>query len=680
MISGVFMEDIVKEWSELKRAIEYHNYRYYTLDAPEISDAEYDRLFQRMLFLERQYPNLVTFDSPTQRIGAQPQEAFSEVRHRHPMLSLENCFSDEEVKDFDQRVRKLLKKSLKLPDDDSIEYTVEPKIDGLAVELVYAGGRLVTGSTRGDGYVGENITANVKTILSVPLGLDQSKGGRPFPDLLEVRGEIYMEKEAFELFNKSRVMKGETAFANPRNAAAGSVRQLDSKVTAKRPLSMFCYGVGTPKDLDCGTQYELMLTLQRWGLRVNRPHIKLCRKLEEVIEYSREIERQRNVFPYEIDGAVIKVNRIDFQTLLGEKARTPRWALAYKFKPNQETTRIVRIGVQVGRTGALTPVAHLEPVSIGGVTVRRATLHNEQEIMRKDIREGDRVVVQRAGDVIPEVVTAIHSVRDGSERPFLMPKMCPVCGTEAVRRPNEKIIECPNPKCPGRLKEALKHFVSRRSMNIEGLGEKILGQLYERGMVKYPADLYALRLEDIISLEKIEEKSAGNLLGAIEKSKYTTLSKFIYALGIRHVGEHVAQVLAGRYSDVQKIQNATMDELTAIPGIGTEIAGSIVEYFSNSSNREMVQRLLDAGVRFAEPPAQSPVSGKTFVITGTLESMKRYEVEELIVKKGGRVASSVSKSTDFIVTGKSPGSKMEKAAKLGIPVLKEEDLIEILRG
>lgn len=673
------MNPIEQDIKALREKIRHHNYRYYVLDSPEVSDAEYDRLFQRLLQLETEHPDLVTPDSPTHRVGATPQLAFEEVRHRTPMLSLENGFTEGAVKDFDDRIRKWLSKAGEVMIQGNLEYTVEPKIDGLAVSLVYEKGRLVSAATRGDGAVGENITSNVKTILSVPLTLDQKNGTPPIPDILEVRGEIYMEVEAFESLNRSRTQKGEAPFANPRNAAAGSVRQLDPKVTVKRPLSMFCYGVGSPYGLFWETQYEMMLTLQRWGLRVNRPHLTLCKTLEQVLACCQQMEEGRGDFPYEIDGAVVKLNRLAFQHLIGEKSRSPRWAIAYKFAAIQETTRILRIEVQVGRTGALTPVAHLEPVTIAGVTVRRATLHNDVEIARKDIHEGDVVVVQRAGDVIPEVVMAVPSVRDGSERPFSMPPHCPVCGTDVIRRPGDKVVACPNPECPARVKETLQHFVSRRAMNIEGLGEKILTQLYERGLVKDPSDLYALRFEDVLSLNKIEQKSAGNLLKAIEKSRYTTLGKLIYALGIRHVGEHVARVLADQYGDLTKLQEATQENLSGIPGIGPEIAGSVAEYFADPANRDMVHRLFERGIRFEAQPSVSNLAGKTFVMTGTLSSMKRTDAQDQIVRKGGRVSSAISKSTDFLVVGESPGSKLDKARKLGIQFLTEEDFLNLLK-
>jgi DNA ligase (NAD+) len=674
------MEEVREEIRELRRLIEYHNHRYYVLDSPEISDAEYDRLFNRLLELEKAHPELVSLDSPTQRVGAPIQGPFSEVRHTHPMLSLENCFTEAEIRAFDERVKRFLAKAGVTEAEAGLEYTVEPKIDGLAVELVYERGVLVSAATRGDGYVGENITANAKTILAIPLRLETFRDAAPFPERLEVRGEIYMEKEAFEALNRTRGSSGEQPFANPRNAAAGSVRQLDPKVTAKRPLAMFCYGVASPAETGCNTHYEIMLRLQQWGLRVNRPWIKICNGIDETVAACREIEAARPSFSYEIDGAVIKVNRIDYQRILGEKARNPRWALAYKFEPNQQTTRVLKIDVQVGRTGALTPVAHLEPVSIGGVTVRRATLHNEHEVLRKDIREGDTVIVQRAGDVIPEVVAAIPSLRKGTERPFAMPDKCPVCGTPVVRRLSERIVECPNNSCPARKREALRHFVSRRAMDIEGLGEKILDQLIEKGLVRDPSDIYSLTFEQLKGLEKIEEKSAGNLMSAIEKSKYTTLAKFIFSLGIRHVGEQVAQVLAANFRDIGKIQAASLKDLESIDGVGPEIAGSIVEFFSSPDKRALVRRLIDAGIRFEEPPGLSPISGKTFVITGTLSRMKRFEAQDLIVKKGGRVASSVGKSTDFLVVGDSPGSKLEKAKALGIKILGEEDFIKLVGG
>ena len=668
------MEDIKRQIEELREKIRYHNYRYYVLDDPEISDAEYDRLFRQLVELEQAHPELITPDSPTQRVGAEPLEAFAQVTHRQPMLSLENAFGADELREFDGRVKRFLGRS------SGIEYTAEPKIDGLAVELVYENGKLVVASTRGDGYVGEDITANIKTILSVPLALMERKNGRPIPELLEVRGEVYMEIEAFEKLNRERIERGLPPFANPRNAAAGSVRQLDPRVTAKRPLNMFCYGVGEVRGASFETQMELMMALQQWGLRVNRQYIKLCKSIEEAVKYCERLEKDREAFPYEIDGAVIKVNSIELQRRLGEKARSPRWAIAYKFQPNQETTRLIRIEVQVGRTGVLTPVAHLEPVEIGGVTVKRATLHNEEEIQKKDIREGDIVLVQRAGDVIPEVVMPIVSKRTGNEKKFQMPKNCPVCGAEVVRKPGEVASRCPNPNCPAQIKEALKHFVSKGAMNIEGLGDKLITQLIEKDLVKEPADLYTLTKDDLLKLDKVADKAATNLLEAIEKSKKTTLAKFIYALGIRHVGEHIANVLAQHFGNIESLASATEEELMAIDEIGPEIAQSIVSYFEDEDNRRQLKRLLECGIQIEAPsrPAKSPVAGKTFVFTGTLSSMTRSQAKELVERLGGRVASSVSAATDYVVAGASPGSKLAKAREKGVTVLNEEEFLKLV--
>ena len=674
-------EEIIKEINNLRERIRYHNYRYYVLDDPEISDAGYDRLFKRLLALEKAHPHLLTPDSPTQRVGTQPQDTFTQIPHRKPMLSLENAFDEKGMIDFDSRLKRFL------GEDIFFNYTVEPKIDGLAVEMIYEKGNLTMASTRGDGYVGENITLNIKTILTVPLTLLNLMDGRPIPDLLEVRGEVYIEDEAFKALNRERTKKGQPSFANPRNAAAGSVRQLDPRITARRPLNVFCYGIGELSGTSFETHMELMGALQDWGLRINRPHLRLCQNPQEVIAYCRELEENRPDFPYEIDGAVIKVNQLALRTRLGEKSRSPRWALAYKFKPSQESTRLFKIQVQVGRTGALTPVAHLEPVEIGGVTVRRATLHNEEEIEKKDIREGDMVLVQRAGDVIPEVVKSIPSSRVGEEKRFVMPTHCPVCGTAVVKRRHEKISECPNPTCPGRVKESLKHFISKGAMNIEGLGEKILTQILNRGLVKEPSDLYGLRLEDLLQLDKIAEKSAQNLLSAIERSKRTTLSKFIYALGIRHVGEHIAELLSNHFGSLEPLQKAGIEDLiydekggTGIKGIGPEIGESVVSFFKEPSPQRLLGRLLDAGISFEEtrPEVSSSLEGKAFVITGTLHAMTRSEAKAHILRKGGKMASSVSRNTDFLVVGESPGSKLQKAKELGVTVLQEDEFLGLL--
>ena len=665
--------DKVSEIEKLREEIRHHNHRYYSLDDPEISDAEYDRVFRRLLALEQQHPELVTPESPTQKVGARPQKAFSEVKHSLPMLSLENSVSDQDLRDFDTRVKRFL------GNDSPVEYTVEPKIDGLAVELVYENGVLTVASTRGDGFTGENVTQNIKTILTIPLTLTKKKNALPPPDLLEVRGEVYMELEAFEELNHERTEKDLPSFANPRNAAAGSLRQLDPKITARRPLNMFCYGIGTVSELSCDTHHELMILLQQWGLRVNKPYIRICGTPTEVIDYCRHLEDIREQFFYEIDGAVIKVNSLDMQTRLGQKSRSPRWAMAYKFKPTQETTTITRIDIQVGRTGALTPVAHLKPVELSGVIVRRATLHNQEEIDKKDIREGDLVIVQRAGDVIPEVVKAIKSKRTGREKGFTMSSRCPVCGSDVVKREGEVVVRCPNSNCPAQVKGAFKHFVSKGAMNIDGLGDKIIAQLIEKGLIEEEVDLYRLSFDNLITLDKIKERSANNLLRAIENSKKTTLARFIYALGIRHVGEYVAVILADHFGYIERLGKATEEDLITIDGIGPQIAESIYAYFEDQHNRDHINWLIQTGIELEAPslPPASPAAGKTFVITGSLSSMKRSEAKEVITRNGGRIASSVSGNTDYLIAGESPGSKLRKARNLGIAILNEDELLKL---
>jgi DNA ligase (NAD+) len=668
------MAEPLEEIESLREQIRYHNTRYYTLDAPEISDAEFDRLFRRLQDLEKAHPDLVTSDSPTKQVGAPPLPTFAPVRHRLPMLSLQNAFSDSEIMEFDARVRRFLGTAT------SPVYMVEPKIDGLAVELVYQGRKLTAASTRGDGSVGENVIANVRTILAVPVELVAHPEAGPIPELLEVRGEIYMEKDAFESLNQARKARGEAAFANPRNAAAGSLRQLDFRVTAKRPLTMFCYGVGTVRGENFSSQLELMRFLQRWGLRINAGLMERCESIEAVFDYCRRLETRRDSLPYEIDGAVIKVDDLSLQGRLGQVSRSPRWALAYKFAPSREFSRILKIDVQVGRTGALTPVAHLEPVSVGGVLVKRATLHNEDEIRKKDIRELDTVVVQRAGDVIPEVVSVVSSKRTGNEKAFIMPTHCPVCGEQAVRKEGEAVLRCPNPACPAQVREHFKHFVSKAAMNIDGLGEKILLQMIEKGLVREPADLYNLRMEDLLGLERMAEKSAENLLRAIQRSKRTTLAKLIYALGIRHVGEHTANILAKQFGSMDRLQDATEDDLKAVHEIGPQIAEQIVSYFSDESNRRSLQHLFEKGVSCEAPEhgIDSRFAGKTFVLTGSLASMTRSEARDVITGKGGKLASSVSKSTDYVVAGDSPGSKLRKAGELGIEILDEQAFLAMV--
>jgi len=670
------------ELTALREEIQYHNYRYYILDDPEISDMEYDHLFKRLLEIEKQYPELIVPESPSQRVGAPIEGGFKTVKHSVPMLSLENGFSDKEIKEFEERIKRLLaRKKIK---NHAITYIIEPKMDGLAVELIYENAILKTASTRGDGYSGEDITSNIKTIKSIPLRLLPRKNGPALPGYIEIRGEVYMEKKAFLALNKEREKNNEPPFANPRNAAAGSVRQLDPGITATRPLMFFSYGLGTVTGWTFDSHLELLTTLNKWGSRVNNRFIKRCNTIDEAISHCHYLESIKHDLQYEIDGAVIKVDSMDLQKDLGEKSRSPRWALAYKFEPMQSTTKILKINVQVGRTGALTPVAVLKTVEIGGVKVSRATLHNQEEIERKDIREGDAVVIQRAGDVIPEVVKVIPSKRIGSEKPFIMPERCPVCGSELSVSAGDVVVRCSNPECPAQVKGSIKHFVSKDAMDIDGLGDKIVDQLLDKGLIKDVADIYNLNLKGLLPLNKMAEKLGTNILNAIENSKKPTLSRFIYSLGIRHVGEHVANVLALKFRDFNKLANASMEDLLAVDEIGPEIADSLVSYFSNKKYISLIQRLFEAGIKIIEMPGgtkeikEHPFSGKSLVLTGTLSSLSRQKAKKLIEEKNGRVSNSISSKTDYLVLGESPGSKFSKGKKLGIHMLYEKEFLDIL--
>jgi DNA ligase (NAD+) len=675
------MQEIEKakiELTTLREKIEYHNYRYYILDDPEVSDAEYDHLLQRLLYIENKYPELIVPESPSQRVGAPIEGGFNPVKHNVPMLSLENGFSDKDVKEFEKRIRRLLEYST------TITYTVEPKLDGLAVELIYANSILTTASTRGDGYIGEDITSNIKTIRSIPLRLLSPRDTPKLPEHIEVRGEIYMEKKAFQQLNKEREKQGEALFANPRNAAAGSVRQLDPHITANRPLMFFSYGIGMVSGWAFTSQSELLTTLNTWGVRVNTEHIKECATIDEAIIHCRYLEGIKHDLPYEVDGAVIKVNSLETQKTLGEKSRSPRWALAYKFEPTQATTKIHTIDVQVGRTGALTPVAHLQPVDVGGVKVSRATLHNQDEIKRKDIKEGDTVVIQRAGDVIPEVVKVIKAKRTGKEKPFHMPDRCPVCESELIQPDNEVVIRCNNPNCPAQITGGIKHFVSKDAMDIDGLGDKLVDQLVIRGLIKDAADIYHLTLENLLPLDKMAEKLANNILTAINHSKKTTLSKFIYSLGIRHVGEHVATVLAKKFRKFDSLQKTHEEDLLSIKEIGPEIAESILFYFKNEKNISFIKRLFETGITIEEMPIEKqpfeahPFSGKLFVLTGTLATLTRTEAKKLIEEKNGKVSASITNKTDYLIVGKSPGSKLTKAKDLSVTILNEDEFLRIV--
>ncbi|MCR4404479.1 MAG: NAD-dependent DNA ligase LigA [Candidatus Acetothermia bacterium] len=669
------LEEARRRVDWLRKEIRRHNYYYYVLDSPIISDAEYDALMRELEELEAQFPELADPTSPTQHVGAPPLEEFRSVRHTLPMLSLTNAFSEEEVREFDARAKRFLG----LEPAAELEYVVEPKYDGLAVELIYVDGVLQVGSTRGDGEVGEDVTLNLKTIKAIPLVLRRPEG-RAIPKSLAARGEVYMNIADFRRLNEERLAQGEPPFANPRNAAAGSLRQLDSKITARRPLRIFFYDVGETVGIEFRTQEELLRTLPEFGLRVN-PLFRKCAGIEEAIAFHHELERERESLPYESDGVVIKVNDFQLRRRLGEISRAPRWALAYKFAPRQATTRIREIVLQVGRTGAITPVALLEPVELAGATISRATLHNQEEIAKKDIRVGDLVLIERAGDVIPEVVKPIPEARTGEERKWEMPDRCPVCGSALVKPEDEVVFRCPNISCPARIKESIRHFA--RALDIEGLGERLVDQLVEKGLVKEVADIFRLEKEELAALERMGEKSASNLLEAISRSKRPSLSRFIYALGIRHVGEHLAEILAKHYGSVADLISAREDELQGIFEVGPEVARSIVEFFSTEKNREAVRRLLEAGVRPVseklEPARPQPLAGKRFVFTGTLRAFTREEAEGLVRQLGGEASSSVSRKTDYVVVGEAPGSKLAKARELGVKVLSEEEFKALLR-
>lgn len=672
---------------QLRQELREHNYNYHVLDKPVISDQEYDRLFQELLDLETKFPEVVTADSPTQQVGGEPLEGFTKKEHRTPMLSLQNSYSPEDILEFDGRVRKFLQT------EGPIEYFCEPKFDGLAVELVYENGSLVAAITRGDGTVGEDVTANVRTIKSIPGKLRNKKS----PQLLEVRGEVLMFKADFLQLNEAQQELGEQPFANPRNAAAGTIRQLDPRITASRPLRFFGYSPGIIEGIEFATQAEFENFIQEAGLPTTgvteaktfekfvsqselavkagkRPPLGwICKDADEAVEYYKFIEKLRPHLPFDIDGIVTKVNSYELQQRLGFVARSPRWATAAKFQPEQGKTRVVDINVQVGRTGALTPVAIMEPVKVGGVTITNATLHNQDEIDRKDVRIGDTVVIQRAGDVIPEIVEVVLNKRPKDSKPFKLPKKCPVCSAAVTQLEEEVVLRCVNPVCPAILKESLKHFVARRAMNVEKLGDRLIEVFVEEGLVKSFSDLYRLTKDQILNLERQGEKSAGNLISNIEKSKTTTLARLIFALGIRHVGEQTAKDLAKYFKEFDKLAAASLEELTEVPGIGEKVAQSLRAAFDNKVLLKEVKDLLKLGVHFAEVKTvggkgSNKLEGKKFVITGTLPR-GRDEVKDIIEANGGTTQGSVSKKTDFLLAGEEAGSKLSKAEELGVAIL-----------
>ncbi len=670
--------EIVKRVEELRGQLEHHNYLYYVLDQPEISDAEYDRLFAELQKLETEHPELQFPDSPTQRVGAEPLPGFTQVRHPQQMLSLANARNGEELVDWHRRVARILED--RGIDPESVVYVTEPKIDGLAISLIYENGRLVRGATRGNGEVGEDVTANLRTIRAIPLALRLNPGEQP-PAVVEVRGEVYLPLAAFERFNEERAAAGEPTFANPRNAGAGSIRQLDPRVAAKRPLSIWCYQVGYTEGLEPGSHWQALEWLTGHGFKVN-PMVERHEDFGKAMKACLAWEARRSELDYDIDGAVVKVDSYAMQEVLGAVGRAPRWAVAFKFAPSTAVTHLLKIEVNVGRTGALNPYAVMDPVEVGGVTITHATLHNEEDIQRKDIREGDWVVVQRAGDVIPQIVGPVIQKRTGAEREYHMPGVCPSCGAHTVRPEGEVVVRCPNKSCPSQIVESIKHFVSKGAMDIEGVGEKLVERLFNRQLIKNMADLYFLKPDDLLGLEGFKEKSIANVFKALEDSRKRPFSRVLFALGIRHVGSINATLLARNFRDVDSLMSASRDEIAGVEGIGPIIAEAVREYFDEPHNRETIQRLRDAGLQFRleteAAAATGPLAGKSFVLTGTLGSMARSEAKEKIEAQGGTVSGSVGKGTGYVVAGENPGSKLNKAQQLRKTVLTEEEFLKLI--
>jgi DNA ligase (NAD+) len=665
-------DNIKQEIKKLVKDLNYHCYRYYVLDSPVISDEDYDRLYFKLKELEERYHYILP-DSPTQRVGAPPLDKFDKVRHSEPMLSLDNAFSYDDMQEFDRRIKRLLKS------EDEIEYTVEPKYDGLAIELSYKDGLLYKASTRGDGYEGEDVTRNIRTVKSVPIKIEEV---RDIPREIDVRGEIYMDIEEFEKLNREREGKGESLFANPRNAAAGSVRQLDSSITADRKLHLACYGIGAVKGMDFKSQWEFISWLKKTRFPVPAI-VKNMKGIDKVIKVVKEIEEKRKGFAFETDGAVVKVNDFGLQRVLGMKTREPRWAIAYKFAAHQGITKIKDIQGSVGRTGVITPFAIFEPVGIGGVTVSRSTLHNWDEMERKDIRIGDTVVVERAGDVIPHVLAVIKDKRTGKEKHFPVPEKCPVCGSKVVREKGEVAVRCIGLNCAAQVQERIIHFASRGAMDIEGLGEKNVELFYSKGLIHNFVDIYKLKKEELLNLPRFAEKSAQNLVEAIKKSKQTTLSKFLFALGILHVGEYASKLLAKNFEKIEDLYKISPERIMQIKQMGEKIANSVSDFFNDAKNLHTLKTLESLGLKITNTDFESkekgkkPLDGLTFVITGTLPK-SRNEVEELIGSLGGHASSSVSKSTDYLVVGENPGSKLQKAQAFKVKTISYDELLKMI--
>ncbi len=666
-------DNIKKEIERLVKELNYHCYRYYVLDSPVISDEEYDNLYLKLKELEQKY-NYILPDSPTQRIGAPPLEKFEKVRHTLPMLSLDNAFNDKDMYEFDKRIKRLSGIS------DEIEYTVEPKYDGLAVEITYKNGLLFKASTRGDGYEGEDVTQNIKTIKSIPLRIE----GEDVPALIDIRGEVYMNISDFEALNRERELKGESLFANPRNAAAGSVRQLDPAITASRRLFLACYGLGSIKGIEFKNQFEFIKWLEK--MRFPIPVIvKKAKGIDEAIKIIEEIQEIRSKLPFETDGAVVKVNNFELQNILGVKTREPRWAIAYKFPAHQGITMIKEILPSVGRTGVITPVAILEPVRIGGVTVSRTTLHNWDEVSRKDIRIGDYAVIERAGEVIPHVVTVVKDRRTGKEKIPQIPRTCPECGSKVIKEEGEVAVRCIGLNCPAQVQERIRHFASRDALNIEGLGEKNVDLLYSNKIIEHFIDIYKLKKEDIVRLPRFGEKSAKNLIDAINRSKDTTLSKFLYALGILHVGEYTAKLISKHFEKIEDLYYVKPENIMQIKQIGEKTAYSISDFFNDPKNIKTIEELKRLGIKIKNPDYEAikkkllPLSGLTFVITGTLEK-PRKDVEQMIERLGGHTSSSISKKTDYLIVGEEPGSKLQQAKSLGVKTISYNEFLDLVEG